>query len=116
MNQVISILGLLSVGSLLTVLVQHFLGIGIKTADRLFFERKEAFVGFLTAYTALGQGATWERQGEFAYWEVRVQLVASQTVLNALKTLQNTASNSDERLQAHGDLVEAMRHDLGVVK
>lgn len=116
MSQLISILGLLSIGSLLTVLSQHLLNIGVRSADRLFAERKEAFVGFLTAYTDLGQGITREREGAFAYWDVRVQLVASQNVLNALNTLQNTKRDSEERLQAHNNLVKTMRQDLRIVK
>ncbi len=75
-------------------------------------ERKEAFNGLLEAYAALAEGWTNEKAKRFAYWEARIQLVASPIVVDALLKLKNSEPDTREREVAHNNLMSSMREDL----
>lgn len=75
-------------------------------------ERKEAFNGLLEAYAALAEGWTNEKAKRFAYWEARIQLVASPSTVDALSRLKDSEPDTREREIAHNDLMSLMREDL----
>jgi hypothetical protein len=75
-------------------------------------ERKEAFEGLLGAYAALAEEWSNQRAKQFAFWEAKVQLVASADVCDAIARLKASEPGSPARNQAHHDFIAAMRADL----
>ena len=57
---------------------------GQKTTQ--FSRKKEAFIGLLEAYTELAKGHTHDKAKNFAYWQIRCELVSSK---KTRETIQN---------------------------
>lgn len=101
-------------GSIVSALVQALLKRSEVTSNRRFTEKREAFIGFLEAYASLATLQTDAAAKQFAYWEIRCQIVAHKRVSIALAELKQSAPDSQERDAAHAALIEAMRRDLQV--
>lgn len=116
LGHIITFLGGLGVGSVLTAVVQHWLARRGKGADTRFAERKAAFDGLLAAYAGLAEGWSDQKAKQFALWESKVQMVASSATVDAIKRLKASDPGSTARDKAHDELMAAMRADLGVVR
>ncbi|MCA1990254.1 MAG: hypothetical protein LDL07_14115 [Desulfarculus sp.] len=110
------LVGGLGLGSILTSLVQGI--ISKKTEQRKYAlnEKKEAYVGLLSAYRDLAISHSSEKAKEFAYWRARLTLVGSPEVINAVDEIMESGSGSPERSSAQHNLFKTMRDDLGVDK
>jgi len=113
-GQIIAFLGGLGVGSALTAIVQHWLTRLGKKEDTRFKERKNAFDGLLDAYAELAETSSDKKAKQFALWEIKVSLVASQATIDALSLLKASDPGTTERAMAHDDLIATMRKDLGI--
>ena len=102
----------LGVGGAIAATFQHWLARRGKRADNLFSERKVAFDHLLTAYAALAEGWSDQKAKQFALCEARVQLVASNLVIEKLARLKATNPESPSRKEAFDDLLASMRKDL----
>lgn len=82
----ISYLTVFGVGSLLTALVQILLNNRTASRQRIYDERKEAYVGLLEAWVRQETGVVTEAtMKDVGHWVLRSQLVASQPVFDLLK-------------------------------
>ena len=81
---------------------------------RNFRERKEAYIGLLEAYYKAAVEKTDTAAKEFGYWQMRCELVAPETVRDAVTKIVESNDDPGERYKAHELLKTVMRHDLGV--
>ncbi|MDF9303550.1 hypothetical protein P5P81_13945 [Tritonibacter mobilis] len=99
----------------MTAFVQSWLSARSKVKERSFKERKEAYIGLLEAYHRAAVEGTDEASKNFAYWQMRCEIVGPQSVRKAIDEI--VASNADRkgRSRAHEKLKISIRRDLGVV-
>lgn len=103
-------------GSIVTALVQAFLAQRSMQDERSFREKQTAYVGLLEAYHRAAVEGTDEAAKNFAYWQMRCELVAPEAVRRAIGRIVETNDDRTGRTKAHEDLKAALRVDLGVTK
>jgi len=113
---ILPLLTAFGLGSIITALVQTWLQNNAATKKRSFEERKQAYVGLLEAYHAAAVQRTDEAAKNFAYWQMRCDLVAPPSVRNAIEKIVESNENVDARHKAHDQLKNALRSDLGISK
>lgn len=113
---VVAFVGAIGLGSVITVVVQSWLGRRTAQTKRSFDERKEAYVGLLQAYRRTAIEGTDEAAKEFAYWQMRCELVGSSHVCAAVQEIIDSNDDELRRNVAHTDLMQAMRMDIGVAR
>ncbi|MBI1236352.1 MAG: hypothetical protein GC188_06680 [Alphaproteobacteria bacterium] len=111
---IISLLTAFGLGSIVTALIQTYLNRRSKIEDRNFEERKAAYIGLLQAYHRAAVENSEEAGKEFAYWQMRCELVSPAKVRNAIQAIVDTNETPKERRIAHEALKGALRDDLGV--
>lgn len=111
---VVSLIAAFGLGSLLTAVVQFWLARNARLDERNFEERKVAYIGLLEAYHRAAIEGTDAAGKEFAYWQMRCELVAPQSVREAIERIISTNDDKDARYIAHDQLKTALRLDLGV--
>lgn len=116
MAQLIPLLTAFGLGSVVTALIQSWLAHRSKRDDRSFHEKQTAYVGLLEAYHRAAVEGTDETSKLFAYWQMRCELVAPETVRNAIRRIVETNDDRAARQKADQDMKEAMRADLGITK
>lgn len=110
----IALFSAFGIGSVVTALVQALVASKSKHSDRKFAEKKEAFVGILEAYHRAAVEGTDAAAKDFAYWQMRCELVASRVVRDAIEDIVRTNEDPVRRQLAHEELKDALRRDLGV--
>lgn len=113
-STVVSFLGGLGVGSVVSAIVQHRLSRVATQQNNLFAERKSAFDGLLVSYASLAEGWTDSKAKNFALCEARIQLVGSEATVVALGNLKASEPGAVQRDLAHQQLIKNMRKDLGL--
>ncbi|WP_417486418.1 hypothetical protein [Maricaulis sp.] len=113
---VIALLTAFGLGSIVTTLVQTYLTRKSALDDPNYEERKQAYVGLLEAYHRAAVENSKEAGKEFAYWQMRCELVSPQPVRNAIQAIIETNERRAERQVAHEALKNVLRADLGVVR
>lgn len=111
---VLSIITAFGLGSLLTAVVQSWLMRRVQLDERNFEERKQAYIGLLEAYHHAAVERTDAAAKEFAYWQMRCELVAPETVRKAIEKIVSTNDDRDARHIAHERLKKSLRLDLDV--
>ena len=111
-NLILSLLTAFGLGSVLTTLVQSWLSNRANRFNRMFDERKEAFIGLLEAYHKAAVEPSDLNSKNFAYWQMRCELVASNNVKIKIQDVVNTNNDQQARYVAHDAMKEAMRNDL----
>lgn len=101
-------------GSIVTALVQAWLSNRSKRDERNFHEKKDAYIGLLEAYRQAAVEGTDEAAKNFAYWQMRCELVAPEVVRNAIERIIETNADRQRRAIAHEDSKSALRADLGI--
>ena len=114
MAEFVSLLTAAGLGSIATLLVQFYLSNRKDFLKRVIAERREAFIGLLSALHRAGVEKTDSAAKEFAYWQMRCELVASKDVIEAIQDIINTNENRELRLIALEKLKDSMRKDLGI--
>ena len=114
MDQILPLLAAFGLGSIVTALVQSALSNRSKRLDRSFAEKQTAYVGLLEAYHRAAVEGTDEAAKNFAYWQVRCDLVGSDAVCDAIRRIAETNDDREGRLRADNDLRQAMRSDLRI--
>jgi hypothetical protein len=102
------------VGGLLTAVMQSWLANKQHLNDRSFQEKKESYIGLLEAYHKAAVESTDAAAKNFAYWQMRCELVAPQNVRESIRKTVDTNNDKAKRYTAHEELKEALRKDLGV--
>jgi hypothetical protein len=113
---ILSLLTAFGLGSIVTALVQAWLSNRSKRDERSFREKQAAYIGLLEAYHRAAVEGTDEAAKNFAYWQMRCELVASEAVRKAIERIIDTNDDKVGRSQAHEALKIALRTDLGITK
>lgn len=87
-----------------------------RIAKLRFEEKKAAFIGLLETYHAAAVAPSDANSKNFAYWQLRCDLVASDDVRDAIAGIIETNDDRDARNVAHERLKTSMRKDLGISK
>jgi|SRR3990167_9907170 hypothetical protein len=116
MGEIVPLITAFGLGSVVTALVQSWLAQSAKQDERCFQEKQVAYVGLLQAYHRAAVEGTDEAAKEFAYWQMRCELVGPQRVRDAIRRIVETNDDRDQRAIAHEALKDALRSDLGIVK
>ncbi len=110
----LSLLTAFGLGSIITAVVQLYLSGKLEIRRRNFEEKKSAYVGLLEAYHKAAVQGSDEAAKNFAYWQMRCELVGPPIVRSAIDEIVKTNDNKDARYTAHEKLKHVLRADLGV--
>lgn len=113
---ILPLLTAFGLGSIVTALVQAWLSQRSKRDERSFREKQAAYIGLLEAYHRAAVEETDEAAKNFAYWQMRCELVAPEPVRKAIDRIIETNEDRTGRTKAHEDLKAALRADFGVTK
>ncbi len=118
LNYLISILGAIGLGSLITVIVKHFLSTSFEDRKFITLEKKEAYLGLLDSLQRAAVDPSDENSKLYAFWQTRISLVGSSEVIKYTKDIVDTNSPKKRELRnkAFHNLVSSMRKDLNINK
>ncbi|WP_319413243.1 hypothetical protein [uncultured Cohaesibacter sp.] len=111
---IISLVGAFGVGAIVSTFAQSWLNDRAAKRKLAFQEKKEAFVGLLEAYQKAAVEPSDKASKNFAYWQMRCELVSSSQVTEAIQKIIDTNDDIEARYIAHEQLKFAMRLDLGL--
>ena len=114
MPEMIPLLTAFGLGSIVTSIVQAWLSRKSLKDERNFREKQAAYVGLLEAYHRAAVEGTDEAAKNFAYWQMRCELVAPKAVRDAVCRIVETNDDRVGRNVAHEDLKSAIRADLKI--
>lgn len=113
---ILPLLTAFGLGSVVTAFIQSWLAQRSKQDERSFREKQAAYVGLLEAYHRAALEGTEPAAKQFAYWQMRCELVAPQPVREAIQRIVETNDDRAEREKADREMRIAMRADLGITK
>ena len=113
---ILSLLTAFGLGSVVTALIQSWLAQRSKQDERRFREKQAAYIGLLEAYHRAAVEGTEEAAKNFALWQMRCELVATEAVRRAIERIVETNEDRAGRTKAHDELKAAFRTDLGIAK
>lgn len=116
MSQLIPLLTAFGLGSVMTALIQNLLALRSQRLERSFKERQAAYIGLLEAYHQAAVTGSPEAAKNFAYWQIRCDIVAPHSVRTAIEHIVKTNDDPVGRSHAHSELKTAMRADLAISK
>ncbi len=107
------LLSVFSVGSILTAIISSYLTSKWNVKNKLFSERKEAYIGLLEAWVRQ-ENNNFDQQSQLdvGHWVLRSELVASTIVYKNLQAWKNSTPGSNERMKATNSLKYSIRSDL----
>jgi len=108
-----SFLSGIGLGGVVTFLIKHFLEQRSKLREVWLLDYKASCDGLLDAYKQVALTDSTVSKNEYAYWELKLQLYASENVLKKLSELKQSPPNTEERELAQNALLREMRKDLG---
>lgn len=112
MEWILPLLGGLGIGSLLKSAIDHWIVRKAAASDRLYQEKREAYLGLLEALHRAAVRASDENAKNFGFWRLRCDLFGSPQVSRYAQQVAETDGQTPERTQAFNSLVQAMRDDL----
>lgn len=108
-----SFLSGLGLGGIIVFLIKHYLEQKSKLKEIWLLDYKAACDGLLDTYREVALTNSPESLHKYAYWELKLQLYASESVLSKLDKLKKSTPSSNEREIAQQELLREMRKDLG---
>lgn len=113
MEWILGLIGGLGIGTLVTSIATHFMGRSAAASDRWYQERREAYLGLLSALHDAAVRPSDEHAKAYALWQTRCQLFGSPDVSKYAQRLVDTNDGPrEERGEAMRSLIDAMRTDL----
>lgn len=112
----LSILTAFGVGSIVTALIQAWLSQRSKKDERSFCDKRAAYIGLLEAYHRAAVEGIDDAAKNFAYWQIRCEVVAPEYVREAIKRIIETNEDRIARSEAHEALKAALRRDLSITQ
>ncbi|MBB5571762.1 MULTISPECIES: hypothetical protein [Rhizobium] len=113
MEWVLPLIGGLGLGSLLKSVIDNFNSRRAVMKDRLYQEKREAYLGLLAALHKAAVSHSDENSKEFALWQTRCHLFGSPDVSKFAQDIIDTNDRPRiEREEAFKGLLQAMRKDL----
>ena len=112
MEWILGLIGGLGIGTLLTTVVNHYLAKKSEVAQKLYQEKRDAYIGMTRAlYDAeIEPGPKNEKM--FGHWLNIAKIFAPQSVILAAQSVINSNPGSKERVKALEDFYGAMKNDL----
>ncbi len=109
----LALLGVFGLGSVFTTIISSYLTSKKDAKNKLFDERKEAYIGLLEAWVRQ-ENNDFDQQShlDVGHWVLRSELVASSIVYKKLQTWKNSIPGSEVRISATESLKSSMRSDL----
>jgi hypothetical protein len=98
----------------LSVVAQIWLSRKFYVLKCSFQERKEAYIGLLEAYNRASIEKTEETKKNFAYWQMRCELVSPKKVRRALQELIKSNDDIDGKGNTQENMKYIFRKDLGM--
>lgn len=102
----------LGIGTLLQTVASHFISRKSAVSDRLYQEKREAYLGLLDALQRAAVKHSNENAKNYAVWQHRCDLFGSPEVARHAEEMVLTNDKPQERAEAFRKLIEAMRDDL----
>ncbi|HJW42177.1 MAG TPA: hypothetical protein VJ476_13260 [Rhizomicrobium sp.] len=97
----------------MTSIANNFMARRATTSDRWYQEKREAYLGLLTALHEAAVNPSDKNAKTYALWQTRCSLFGSPTVSKYAQQMVDTNEGPrDERSDVFNRLVEAMRMDL----
>ena len=107
------LVGGLGIGALITSIATHFMTRRAAANDRWYQEKRETYLGLLTALHEAAVRPSDERSKTYALWQTRCDLFGSAIVSRYAQRMVDTNDGPpEEREEAFGELIKAMRADL----
>lgn len=100
-------------GGVIVFLIKHFLEQKSKLKEIWLLDYKASCDGLLDAYRESALTNSKEALNKYAYWELKLQLYASEAVLSKLKEMKDSPPSTAQRELAQKALLREMRKDLG---
>jgi hypothetical protein len=114
MQWILPLIGGLGIGTLLAQIMTHFMTRRASIGDRLYQEKREAYLGLLSALHVAATHPSDESSKAYALWQTRCALFGSTDVMTAAQEIVDTNDGPLERRNAaFHKLLRAMRVDLG---
>ncbi len=98
------------IGSILTTIIQSWLSEKARLETRNFLEKKEAYIGLMSAYQKACLKADKEAVLNFALWVDRCELLANDALVSHLNTMKTEAF--DLQRSAYSEAKKIMKKDL----
>lgn len=108
----ILLLSAFGVGTLISIPFQYSFNERAKRKTILFQEKKEAFVGLLTAYHKAAVEPCDKHSKEFAYWQIRCELLCSKNTKEAITAIVETNKDMQARMVAHEEMKKCLSYEL----
>lgn len=116
MDWFLPLIGGLGIGSLLKGLIDHFLAVKTRYNDRVYQEKRDAYLGLLQAIREAAVKPSKEAGTAYGLWQARCTLFGAEDVVAAAQQFVDT--NEDRGMRggardlAYQELIKAMRKDL----
>ena len=108
-----SFLSGIGLGGVITFLIKHFLEQRSKLKEMWLLDYKAACDGLLDSYREVALTSSEEALKKYAYWELKLQLYASEAVLTKLQEMKESSPGTNHREKTQRALLREMRKDLG---
>lgn len=113
MDWFLALLAGLGIGSLLKSIADHFMSRRAASRDCWYQEKREAYLGLLSALHAAAVSPSPSASKDYALWQTRCELFGSANVTRFAQDIVNTNIGPvEDRVRAFRRLVAAMREDL----
>jgi hypothetical protein len=109
----LTLVGGLGIGTLITSVANQYLTQRAASRNRLYQEKREVYLGLLSALHDAAVKPSDERSKAYALWQTRCELFGASEVSRYVQEIADTDPGSSERQQAFQNLVRAMKSDLG---
>ena len=112
MDWILPLIAGLGIGSLLKSVVDHLIARRSLVTNRMYQEKREAYLGLLDALHRAAVAPSNENSKNFALWQTRCDLFGSPDVSRCVQEIVHTNDNQAERRDAFKRLIATMRADL----
>ncbi|HIA4050776.1 TPA: hypothetical protein ACWQB8_004728 [Escherichia coli] len=112
-NMILGIVGGLGIGTMLNSTITNLLNKKSKKEERLYEEKRKAYLGLLSSIHKSAVSPSDEASKEYALWQTHCSLFGSKQVTHyAQKIVDTNDGPREERNNAFNKLIESMRNDL----
>ncbi|MBT0723099.1 hypothetical protein HH682_01315 [Rosenbergiella sp. S61] len=112
-NIILGVIGGLGIGTMLNSAITSLLNKKTKKDERLYEEKRNAYLGLLSSIHKSAISPSEEASKEYALWQTHCSLFGSKQVVHYSQKIVDTNDGPrEERHDAFNKLIESMRNDL----
>lgn len=112
LDWIVALIGGLGIGSIATSVIGNLMARRAAKSDRWYQERREAYLGLLTALHDAAVAPSDAHSKAYALWQTRCSLFGSLDVMKYAQMIVDTNDNYNARNEAFKSLLDAIREDL----